>query len=60
MTTLRERIEEVRVGLELFPRCLKCFQPIDVNEPLRNVVPVEGRERRWIHHACPRPATEAN
>ena len=56
--TVRERILAARVALELFPHCCKCGGDL-THERLRNIVPVIGRERRHMHHCCPRPTTPA-
>lgn len=53
MSTIRERIQETRTAVELFPRCVKCGGDL-TDERLSNLVPVIGRERRHMHHACPR------
>jgi hypothetical protein len=51
--TFSETLLVTRVAVELFPRCLKCGGDLST-EPLSNIVPVVGRDRRHVHHTCPR------
>jgi hypothetical protein len=47
--TIGEKIEVTRVALSLFPKCLKCGGDL-TDEPLSNIMPVIGRDRRHAHY----------
>lgn len=50
---LAERLDEIAVALEMFPKCVYCGGDLSTERVLSLVVPAD-HPRRFAHRVCPK------